>query len=300
MAQRFGGKYSPGGSDASPQSSPQGPYSGKRRSRVGGRVNLLFIAPAPLAIRAFFSDPAGLAGNLAAFGLLMLAAWLTREGIRAEEAYEARRVAKRPAIPRKIFASVLTGVGLGLAGFIGSDQVTPAAIFAVLGAGLHFFAFGPDPLKDKGFDSVDRRQSDRVARAVNEAEANLAAMRATIARTADRHLITRVDAFQDTARKMFRTVEDDPRDLPAERRYLGVYLSGAREATEKFTDLYLRSRDGQARTDYVALLDDLEQSFAARTQKMLVDDRTDLDIEIEVLRERLEREGIHAGPGASD
>ena len=48
-------------------------------------------------------------------GLMMLAAWLTKEGLVAEDAYHARRVAKKPAIPRKIFGSVLTGIGLAIA-----------------------------------------------------------------------------------------------------------------------------------------------------------------------------------------
>ncbi len=67
---------------------------------------------------------------------------------------------------------------------------------------------------------------------------------------------------------------------------------GARDATIKFADIYARSRDAQARTDYLALLDDLEQNFDARTRKMLLEDRSDLTVEIDVLRERLQREGV--------
>jgi 5-bromo-4-chloroindolyl phosphate hydrolysis protein len=119
-------------------------------------------------------------------------------------------------------------------------------------------------------------------------------MRDAILRAGDRGLVARVEKFQTTARAMFRTVEQDPRDLTAARRYLGVYLLGARDATVKFADLYARTRDPKARADYEALLDDLEKEFAARTEKLLLDDRTNLDIEIEVLRERLEREGVHA------
>jgi hypothetical protein len=62
----------------------------------------------------------------------------------------------------------------------------------------------------------------------------------------------------------------------------------------KFADIYARTRDPQVRADYEALLDDLEKEFAARTEKLLLDDRTNLDIEIEVLRERLEREGVQS------
>ena len=82
------------------------------------------------------------------------------------------------------------------------------------------------------------------------------------------------------------------RDLAAARKFLSVYLQGARDATVKFSDLYARNRDAQARADFAALLDDLEQNFAARTRKMLLDDRSDLTVEIDVLRERLQREGV--------
>ncbi|MDE0851380.1 MAG: hypothetical protein OSA94_09535, partial [Yoonia sp.] len=70
------------------------------------------------------------------------------------------------------------------------------------------------------------------------------------------------------------------------------YLEGARDATVKFVDLYGRKSDPDARTAYIALLDDLQENFAARTDKMLVDDRTDMDIEIKVLRDRLQRDGL--------
>ncbi len=293
MAERYGGKYSPEADRDRPEPPPS-KWQGKRRTRAGGRVNMLFLAPLPLAIRAFAQDPAGLALNLFGFALLMLAAWLTREGILAQEAYEARRIARRPALPRKMIASVLTGAGLFVAAFAANDSLLNPSIFAVLGFALHAFAFGLDPMRDKGMEGVDTFQQDRVARAVGEAEKHLAAMKEAIARAGDRKLEARVERFQDLARDMFRTVEEDPRDLTAARKYLGVYLLGARDATAKFADIYARSRDARARTDYEALLDDLEKNFAARTQAMLLDNKTDLNVEIEVLRERLEREGVHA------
>ena len=69
-------------------------------------------------------------------------------------------------------------------------------------------------------------------------------------------------------------------------------MLGARDATITFADIYARGQDPQARSDYLALLDDLEQNFAARTAKLLLDDRSDLTVEIDVLRERLQREGV--------
>jgi hypothetical protein len=287
MAQKFGGKYSPDGNAGAP-----GTFQNARRSRVGGRVNLLFIAPLPLIWQAFGNGPVQLALNLAALGLLLLAAWLTREGLLAQEAYEARKVARRPAFPRKMAGSVLTGAGLALAGWAATSGIIAPAIYAVIGTLLHGFALGLGPLRDKGIEGVDLYQTDRVARAVEEAEKHLTAMTDAILRCGDRRLEGRVAQFQTTVRDLFRTVEEDPRDLSAARKYLSVYLRGARDATVKFADIYARKRDTAARDDYEALLDDLEQNFAARTEKLLLDDKSDLTIEIEVLRDRLQREGV--------
>lgn len=288
MAKRFGGKFSP---DASID---RGNKPTQDLASVGAdwRANILFFAPLPLIFRAFFKEPEGMALNLLAFGVLILAAWLTRDGVKAHKAYDARRVARRPAIPRKIFGSVLTGIGLFIAGYAAGGPFT-SLIFGFLGVVLHGFAFGPDPMGDKGMEGIDSFQTERVARVVDEAEKHLAAMSDAIVRAGDRKIEDRVAQFQITVRDMFRTVEEDPRDLTAARKYLSVYLLGARDATVKFADLYARTKDKKVRDDYEALLSDLEDNFAARTEKLLLDERSDLDIEIEVLRERLQRDGIH-------
>lgn len=293
MAQRFGGKYSPDGAarrDGAKAPAPQNPYDTQKPARAGARSNLLFVLPLAFAVQAFRQDPGGLALGLAATGLLLAAAWLTREGIRAHEAYDQRRIARRPAFPRKIVASLLTGAGLVAGALMTTGAPLSAGLIGGIGAVLHLFSFGPDPLRDKGAEGIDAFQTDRVARAVDEAESLLAAMKDAILRARDPAMERRVDRFATAARGLFRSVEADPRDLTAARKYLGVYLTGARDATVKFADLYAQSRDSKARADYEALLDDLETTFATRSKALLANDSTDLDIEISVLRDRLRLE----------
>ncbi|MEM8592968.1 MAG: 5-bromo-4-chloroindolyl phosphate hydrolysis family protein, partial [Pseudomonadota bacterium] len=288
MSQRFGGKFSPDGESREAQPRPQSrPYDEARPSPVGARVNLLFVAPLPL-IFSFGSGPTVLAINLVALGLILLAAWLTREGLIAEDAYNARTIAKRPVIPRKLFGSVLLGAGLALASFLTSG-IIGAVVIGAVGAVLHALSFGIDPLKDKGADGIDQFQQDRVARVVDEAEKHLAVMVRAVGALRDRALERRVDEFAATARKMFRTVEEDPRDLTAARKFLGVYLNGAKDATVKFADLFARQPKPEDREQYLALLDDLDGNFAAKTDKLMNDNRSDMDIEIKVLRDRLAR-----------
>ncbi len=288
MAERFSGRYSPEPSGQSPAPRPAGP------SRAEKRTGWLFLVALPFALKAFFHDPAGLARNLATFAVLVLAAWLTREGVRAADAYAARKVARRPALPRKMIGTILTGLGLGLGAADGGEMA--ALLLGLTGAALHLFAFGPDPMRDKGMEGIDTFQQDRIARIVAEGEAYLKEMRSAAERAGDRQITARVDRFAITARTLFHTVEEDPRDLTAARRYLGVYLMGARDATIKFVDLWAKTRDPGARANYEALLEDLETNFARRTTALLTDNRSDLDIEIGVLRDRLKREGVRLDP----
>jgi hypothetical protein len=280
VAKRYAGPYSP----------TRAANLSRRPERMVLRRNLLWLAPLPLLLTAFSGGALTMAANLGALGLLWGANWLLGEGLRAEAAYDERKVARRPAIPRKLFASALTGVGVGLAAWVpGTGPIAPV-IFGAVAAGLHVLAFGPDPLSDKG--GADGAGDERVVRAVDEAESLLAEISELIAQSGDRELVARVERFRDTARTLFREVEEDPRDLTGARRYLGVYLIGARDATARFLDVWRKAHDRKARADYVALLDDLDQTFAARTRRLIEGARTDLDIEIEVLRERLEREGL--------
>jgi len=246
MAQRYGGKYSP-----DPDRPAEGPPSGRiTRDPVGGRSNVLFVPAIVLVATSFNDGPVALTLALLGAGVWTLAAWLLREGLEAEAAFEARKVARRPALPRKILSSVLTGVGTALA--VGAhlndfgDVLSPL-LYGVCAGALHSVAFGLDPLKSKGMEGVDTFQQDRVARVVDEAEAYLAAMSDAMARARDRGAADRLQAFQ---------------------------------------------QDAQAKADYLALLEDLDQNFAARTRKSLLEDRGDLTVEIEVLRERLSREGL--------
>ncbi|MEM8579042.1 MAG: 5-bromo-4-chloroindolyl phosphate hydrolysis family protein [Pseudomonadota bacterium] len=294
MARKFGGKYSPGGAQDAP--APRGAYDGAKVDPVGFRANAMFLPPIVLAALSINDGALGLTAGLVGAGILTLGAWLLRGGLQAQMAYDSRRVARRPAIPRKLLAAALAGLGIAAAAWRVEPGLIAPILFGLATAGLHFAAFGIDPFRDKGMEGIDTFQQDRVARVVDEAQAHLDAMSDAIKRSGDRALERRVEYFQTTVRDLIRTVEEDPRDLTAARKYLGVYLLGARDATVRFADVYARTRDAGARTRYAALLDDLDQNFAARTAKLLEGDNTDLNIEIDVLRGRLQREGVRLDP----
>ncbi|MEO0357424.1 MAG: 5-bromo-4-chloroindolyl phosphate hydrolysis family protein [Pseudomonadota bacterium] len=290
MAQRYGGKFSPDGSSDAADGTDVTPYTDAKPRKAGARINLLFLAPLPLLGTIWGSTEVEFGLKAVGGAALLLAAWLTREGVLAHEAYDARNVARRPAIPRKIFASVLIALGLTLVAWTNSGLL--GLIPGLVGMGLHLFAFGADPMKDKGFDGINAFQQNRVAVVVEEAEKSLTIMEATAQDLGDRTMEARIGKFTARARTLFRRVEEDPQDLTAARKFLSVYLTGAKDATQKFAALYKRNRDPQVRAEFETFLDDLETNFAAKTDTLLANNKTDLDIEMKVLRDRLAREGL--------
>ena len=171
MAERYGGKYSPDKKAAAP-------LGGAQPTKGYARVNFLALAAVPILFSAFADGAAGLATSLLAFALIILAVWLTRSGIQAHEAYEARSIARRPAIPRKIFGAVSIGLGVGVATL--DISLGDGILYGLIASALHLTAFGLDPMKDKSAEGIDEFQTDRVARAVDQAEEHLQAIQDAI------------------------------------------------------------------------------------------------------------------------
>ena len=297
MARRYGGAYSPQGGDAGRRDRPgtQAPPPPALRAPLRGRArSTILTALAAVPVLAAFVQPTAtdMAVTLLGAAALFGGGLLTREGLKAEAAWAERRIARRPAVPRKLFGAGAIGAGVTLCAMTGLGGLGAALVYGAVAGGLHLAAFGMDPMRDKGMEGVDAFQTDRVARTIEEAERHLAAMKDAVLRARDREAEARVERLGAKAREMFRAVEDDPRDLTPARKFLGVYLMGARDATVKFADLYAATRDDGAKTQYFALLDDLERGMDAKRETLLLSDRTDLEVEVEVLRERLERDGL--------
>lgn len=151
MAQKFGGKYSP-----QAQHSPSAPAAPDHRVKeaAGARANVLFV---PAALLGFLSIREGatlMIVGLTASALMLLSAWLTREGLRAEANYNARAIARRPALPRKIFGSVLIGFAVALASIRSGSPVLAAPAFGIVATALYLVAFGLDPLRTSAWKGL--------------------------------------------------------------------------------------------------------------------------------------------------
>lgn len=298
---RFGGAHSPGGGGAdaraTQQPAPENRFRGRKASNVNLKALILFFAPTPLIFAAFAELGAGRAIGmvltLAAYAALILSAWITRDGVKAAEEYERRATARPPAFPRKFVGAVLSGAGVGMACLFGwGVGLIESVLFAAMAFAAHVAAFGLDPRKAKGLEGVSAAEAERIADTIARAEDMLTEMEDAGRSLRDRTLTDRVSALAAAVRSVIQTVEEDPRDLRRARKFLTVYLQGARDSTLKYADASRKSDDPEMTEKFSGLLSDLEKSFAKHRETLLLDDMTDLDVEIEVLRDRLRQEGV--------
>lgn len=296
-SERFRGDHSPEAKQGEIHIEATRPMKIRRREKPGGlALTLMFLAPFPLLLDGFSkitdASPIGAATAFGTYALFVLAAWTLREGIKAEAAYNERKIARAPMFPRKLIASGLSGAAVMLAAWFGWEQHMFTAIgLGGLATAAHLVAFGFDPMRRKGLVGFNEYETDRVARAVDKAEAIIADIESAAGRINNRSIERKVGGLLASVQEMLRVVEQDPRDLTRARKYMGVYLASARDATVKFVELNERSRDTVKQQEYLSLINDLETSFNGQRELMLADNQSDLDVEIEVLQERLKSEG---------
>lgn len=268
------------------------------KTRLMLRTRAMFFVPIPLLFMGLYSAITGsaieMAGRFGGFALFLFAAWLLLEGQKAQHAYEAREVAKPPAIPRKLFASITTGIAVAVTGLFGFEPLMneplTTTVYALMATVLHCISFGLDPMRAKGLQGYSKQDADRLMIALEKGERLLDETLAAASTFPNRRLQQKVTQLVEQARAIFRAIEKDPRDLQRSRKFMAVYLQGARDATVKLAQLKSHNPGQQEYADYEHLLSDLEQHFMRQQQNLLLNDRSELDVEVEVLRERIKQE----------
>ena len=303
-AQRYGGTHSPdgpqGGGEARTQirsfrDALRLDTGARNRIAFRKRTWLIFAAATPLLLSAFINiasgNPFGMARDFGLFAIFAAGATLIRQGVEAQAEYEAKEYTVAPAVPRKLFGSVLLGGGLFLTGLLGWDiGLVQSLGMGIFGAAASVLAFGLDPMRAKGGVALGGITPQMVSEAVAEANEKIEGIERAAADVRDRPLRERLREMVVEARKVVNRIEEDPTDLRRTRKFLSVYLSGAHDATRK----YVRNQSDHADSDiymkFRALLDEMTSTFRAQHERLLKDDRIDLDIEIDVLAERLKQE----------
>ena len=265
------------------------------------RAWTLRIAPFLLAVPLVTNLIAGDVVQIVALGLglamLLGACALVEAGLAREADYHARTIAKAPWPPLKLLGAGLVGVGLLVGAWWGAlTGLALALVLAAAGAIGCGLAYGLDPRRDKGLSpELARRaglRTEQVIEAIAEADAKLREIEQSAARLHNRELTDRLARIVAQARAVLAQIEQDPSDLRRARRFLVTYLDGTRDVVRKYTQQQQDLADTELAANFRHVLETVERVFAEQEEVLKRNETMDLEVQIEVLRTQLEREGV--------
>ena len=251
----------------------------------------------PLIIGLVFGETEMALGSLGAILPLQAAAWLIRRGRGAEIEYAERTITKAPP-PRKLAGAILVGLAAFSLAYVGDSQ---PLVLSVVAGGLMAFAavlaYGLDPRGGKGLDPglAERAglKTEAVIAILEEARGKLRAIEADARGIHSRELKNRLGRITASARGVLQQIERDPSDVRRARRFLVTYLDGTRDVVSGFRAQQRDLADTPLADNFRHVLETVEKVFDEQQEILKRNESLDLEVQIEVLKTQLEREGVH-------
>lgn len=106
-------------------------------------------------------------------------------------------------------------------------------------------------------------------------------------------LTAQLSLLEDWGSKIIELFERDPRNIRKSKRFIDIYLEGAVSVSQKFAYLYQKLESDNLRKQYEAFLKEMVSAFEKQYRALLDDDIIDLDVEIDVLKQRLKTEAYY-------
>ncbi len=261
---------------------------------------LLYLLPLPLlpaVVVALTSGHTGAAlARAASFALAMFAATLIRKGIRLEQEGKLRRFKRRAStVPyRFIGAGVLSFAMFVLAywGIFNDYGIVDSVLFALatlLGCYL-YYDFDP-ARKDPEIAAVGIT-TEELIELLDEAEERIAAIERASKEIKNTEFKDRLRRIVREARAVLDTIEEDPTDARRARKFLKVYLDGAKQVTEGYAKAHRNDANPVLEDNFRRVLTTIETVIAEQQEKLRENNVSDLDVNIEVLQLQIEKEGV--------
>jgi 5-bromo-4-chloroindolyl phosphate hydrolysis protein len=261
------------------------------------RAAVLFLLPLPLLVALLAALIAGDVRSVALTAGGLTCVWgagvLAIRALAAEARYIVGERPDPPARPLKLLSAVLTAIGASLAAMAGGYSVSMALIFAGLGGIGHLAFYGRDlrPLRIHvaAVEGVDRAA---VTLQLKLAHGRLRGIEAAARSIALPEYRDRLSRITRTGRIILGEIERDPSDAARARRFLNLYLDGAERVTREYARTHGQMRNQSTDENFGRLLAHMESTFAEQYRRLVERDLLSLDVDIEVLNERLKREGL--------
>jgi len=256
-----------------------------------------FFCVGPLIAGLLFADPMRVIGALGAIAGLQLAARLMRRGRQAQLDYDARAITKAPP-PFRLVGHIAVGLaGLALASIAGHQPLLLGIVAGGLSSLGSVLAYGLDPRDDKGLDAATAERAglktESVLAALEEARGKVRQIEVEARGLHSRELKERLARITRSAHGVLQQLEQDPKDIRRARRFLVTYLDGTRDVVAGYRRQQRDLAETPLADNFRHVLETVEQVFDEQAEILKRNDSLDLEVQIDVLKTQLEREGVH-------
>ena len=235
----------------------------------------------------------GIIVNASGLALYVLAVWCLRKGLQEETALAQNPMAGAPKWPLKMLATIITALATGMIAWLGAQQTLSVALMFAGGAFLGMYlSYGFDLRQEKKIADAQGYSGNEILRMLTESSQIIRSIEQANKKIRNTELNRRIENICAIADRILADIEADPRDIRRARKFLNVYLDGARQVTEGYAKTHQQTQSEQLEQNFRTVLETIESVFQEQHQKLLEDDVFDLDVKIEVLTTQLKREGI--------
>jgi 5-bromo-4-chloroindolyl phosphate hydrolysis protein len=265
--------------------------------RYSPRGLLLYFLPVALIPATIIAlgkgNLLGIIVNASGFALYVFAAWCLRKGLQAETALAQSPITRAPKWPLKMLAAIITAIATGMIAWLGARHTLSVALMFAGGAFLGMYlSYGFDLRSQKKIADAQGYSGDEILRMLTESSQIIRSIEQANDKIRNTELNQRIENICSIADRILAEIESDPRDIRRARKFLNVYLDGARQVTEGYAKTHQQTQSEQLEQNFRNVLETIESVFQEQHQKLLEDDVFDLDVKIEVLTTQLKREGI--------
>jgi len=259
---------------------------------------LLYLLPMPMLFLALWrmlgGNSSSAFGFAVCFALCMVAATLVRKGLGIEQEAKRRKIVRRSStVPYKAIGAGILGVAIFTGALLGAKITLFSSLLLGLASAIGaVFTYGTDPSRNAPDMSAVGVTSEEVLEILDEADQKILAIEAARDRIHNVEMKDRLKKIVTGVREITDIVEDDPRDLRRARKFLRTYLDGAQRVTEGYADTHKYGDDGELENNFRNVLDTIETVIEEQKGKLLENNLTELDVQIEVLQMQLEKEGV--------
>lgn len=258
----------------------------------GFMLYLLPLLAIPATIKAFIGGNLfGIIINAGCYAAYLLAAYLLRKGLAAENSYLERRVSLAPKWPLKSLATLIVAVNTFILSWLGAHYPFSVAIAFGLGAWLGMYlSYGFDPRKTKTIVGSHGFTAEEIINTINAAQRVIENIEHANKQIRNREFNQRIERICDTARNILIDLEANPAAIRRTRKFLLVYLEGTEKITTGYAGTHLEANTLEQ--NFRNALDTIENVFKEQKERLLQEDLFDLDVQIDVLTTQLKQEGV--------